>query len=82
MSCCQSAGTFLSLRCCVLRVDETVYLTKLYEDLTPGDGNAVSGEIMHELVDDVVGTWIHQPGRHDLQRVNGAAFLGQAELCE
>ena len=36
---------------------------------------------MHELVDDIVGSWIHQPGRHDLQRVNGAAFLWQAELC-
>jgi hypothetical protein len=57
-----------------LRGNAAMYLAELHEDLPSGDRNTSRGEIMHDLVNDIVGSWIHQAGRHDLQRVNGAAF--------
>src|SRR6266851_1999558 len=73
------AAHCVSIRRC--GINETMYLAELHQDLPASDRNAACGEVMHDLVNDIVRSWIHQPGRHDLQRVYGAAFLWQAEPC-
>jgi hypothetical protein len=74
-SCCQLARTLLSFLRCVLRVDETMYLTELHMNLSSGHGEMPFVE--KSLSTTSSGAWIHQPGRHDLQRVNGAASLAR-----
>jgi hypothetical protein len=63
-----------------LHGDEAMFLAELHQDLAAADQNASLGEIMCNLVDDVIGLSTHQAGDHDPQGVNGTALLRQPKL--
>ena len=53
---------------------------ELREDLPSRHRNALFGEVMHDLVDDIVVTRINHAGHHDLKGINSTAFLGETKL--
>jgi len=60
--------------------NELMILAEPREDLPSRHRNALFGEIMHDLVDDIVVTRINHAGHHDLKGINSAAFLRQTKL--
>jgi len=65
----------------VSQPNEAVYLAELHENLPPRDRNALFSKIICNPVDDIIEASAHQACYHDLQCVDGATFLSQAELC-
>ena len=78
----RSAGKTLSSQfVAALRVATKCWsLLSCVRNLPSRHRNALFGEIMHDLLDDLVVTRINHAGHHDLEGVDGAAFLGQAKL--
>jgi hypothetical protein len=60
--------------------NEVMIFAELRKDLPSRHRNASSGEVMHDLVDDIVVTRINHAGHHDLKSINSTAFLGETKL--